>query len=297
MSDHLDDCQAVLDATDYVTDEEADLLCLFPPDLESGVLLLAAQWRILFGHPEPGDTETVEHYRRQGRLGDKVASHRPRRIRRALARILRRGTLDYDRYLAELRAQGLRVVEVAGARTRGPFAVFAPRVHLRHHTAGAPTGEIGSLRTLLEGRSDLPGPLCTEALGRSNTVYLISVHGGNHAGKGGLFGYSGNGSASGTECENDGYQPWQPGAEEAQAKIAAARHRACGTDPGLTGDHKEWAPGRKPDAHTLSSARFRQLTRLFYDSPGGTGPTMSADDRAVAARLTDAADAMARTLG
>ena len=96
MSDQLDGCQVVLDATDAVTDEEADLLCLFPGDLDVDVDVLAAQWRLLFGNPLEGDDEMASYA-----WGEPVVmGYRPRRMRSALARILGRGRLDYDRLLA-----------------------------------------------------------------------------------------------------------------------------------------------------------------------------------------------------
>lgn len=155
---------------------------------------------------------------------------------------------------------GLNVVEIDGWQARGS-ATFSPKGVVAHHTADGP-GEIGSLRVLVHGRSDLPGPLCNVGLGRSGTVYVIASGRANHAGSGGWKGLSGNSSVLGIEAENRGTaaDPW-PGAQ------LLAYHRLCAaliTGPGVGGDvarvcgHKEWAPSRKVDPHSLDMNAFRE---------------------------------------
>ena len=53
---------------------------------------------------------------------------------------------------------GVPVLVVAGFETRGRDT-YAPKAGLSHHTAGPKTGEKPSLATVINGRSDLPGPL------------------------------------------------------------------------------------------------------------------------------------------
>lgn len=72
------------------------------------------------------------------------------------------------------RSAGLEVAEVNGWRDRGSSA-FNPAGLVAHHTAGASTGEMPSLRVLIYGRSDLPGPLCNVGLGRSGKVYVVAA--------------------------------------------------------------------------------------------------------------------------
>ena len=89
-----------------------------------------------------------------------------------------------------LRAAGLTVREVAGWKTRGrDFAgvspPFAPKGCVNHHTAGPPkvSGSLTpSLRIVIEGRSDLPGPLCNVYLGYDNVAYVVAAGVANHAG-------------------------------------------------------------------------------------------------------------------
>jgi hypothetical protein len=162
---------------------------------------------------------------------------------------------------------GLKVTEVDGWRTRGN-ETFAPRGVVAHHTANGP-GEIGSLRVLINGRSDLPGPLCNVGLGRSGTVYVIASGRANHAGTGGWKGLSGNSSVLGIEAENRGGagDPWP------QVQLAAYK-RLCAaliTGPGVGGavalvcGHKEWAPNRKVDPHSIDMDGFRRDVKAIVD--------------------------------
>jgi peptidoglycan hydrolase-like protein with peptidoglycan-binding domain len=58
-----------------------------------------------------------------------------------------------------------------------------------------------SLRVLIEGRSNLPGPLAQLGLGRDGTCYVIAAGRCNHAGAGLWQGVStGNSSFIGTEA-------------------------------------------------------------------------------------------------
>lgn len=165
------------------------------------------------------------------------------------------------------RAFGLRTVEVDGWRERGS-STFQPRGVVAHHTADGP-GELPSLRVLINGRSDLPGPLCQVGLGRSGTVYVIASGRANHAGRGGWKGLSGNSSVLGIEAENAGgaQDPWPSVQYEAYKRLCAALI----TGPGVGGDvelicgHKEWAPGRKPDPHTIDMTAFRAEVRAFLE--------------------------------
>jgi hypothetical protein len=74
---------------------------------------------------------------------------------------------------------GLRVVEAAGWTDRGrTWAILKPEWVVAHHTAAA----IDIDRVLIDGRADLPGPLCNFALHADDTVVLIASGTANHAG-------------------------------------------------------------------------------------------------------------------
>ena len=149
-----------------------------------------------------------------------------------------------------LRAGGLRVVEVDGWQTRGSTD-FGPGGSVNHHTAGPSTGATPSLNTCINGRPDLPGPLCNVMQSREpdgfDIAYVISAGRSNHAGEGGWKGLSGNSSVYGLEIEHDGVTPLP----EHRIDIAAAIHaHMFNGDVAMVCQHREWAPNRKPDAAT-----------------------------------------------
>ena len=83
-----------------------------------------------------------------------------------------------------LKAAGLKVALVDGWQDRGRGDVGAIHGILCHHTAGPKNGNMPSLNTLVQGRSDLPGPLAQLGLGRDGTYFVIAAGRANHAGKG-----------------------------------------------------------------------------------------------------------------
>ena len=116
-----------------------------------------------------------------------------------------------------LRANGLKVVEVAGWKTRGYASqdLKAALGVLWHHTATNrlqfATNNIPTLGMLVNGRSDLPGPLCNLGFGRDGTVYVVATGVANHAGAGVLPGVPkdmGNHYLIGIEMESSGVKPW-----------------------------------------------------------------------------------------
>jgi hypothetical protein len=156
-----------------------------------------------------------------------------------------------------LRAAGLRVVEVAGWQTAGSDS-FAPAGSVNHHTAGPSSGATPSLLTCIEGRPDLPGPLCnvfqSRESGAADVAYVIASGRANHAGDGGWKGLSGNASVYGLEIEHDGVTPLP----QARIDYAARIHAAMFTgDPAYVCQHREWT-SRKIDAATnVDGADFR----------------------------------------
>jgi hypothetical protein len=77
------------------------------------------------------------------------------------------------------RDAGLRVMEAGGWTDRGrTWGILKPEYVACHHTAAA----IDIDRVLIDGRADLPGPLCNFALHGDDTVVLIASGLANHAG-------------------------------------------------------------------------------------------------------------------
>lgn len=167
-----------------------------------------------------------------------------------------------------LRNFGLTVVEVNGWRTRGSDA-FNPRGSVDHHTAGPRKGNAPSLGVCINGRADLPGPLCNVLVGRDNTCYVVAAGRANHAGSGGWGGLSGNASVYGVERENvgDGSEPWTLAQYDVAARVHAALVSAAGGRADLVCEHKEWAPRRKVDAWGVDGNVMRQLVRDRLSTP------------------------------
>ena len=67
--------------------------------------------------------------------------------------------------LQNLILQGVQVIEINGWQTRGSTS-FAPKGSVNHHTAGPRSGAAPSLGICINGRSDVPGPVCNGQSGR-----------------------------------------------------------------------------------------------------------------------------------
>lgn len=116
-----------------------------------------------------------------------------------------------------LRKHGLTVVETEGWQNRGYLGqdLYEVRGVLHHHTATPRSNynysDSPTLSMCVNGRSDLPGPLCQIVLGRSGTVYIVAAGLANHAGSGyaaGIPAHTGNYYFIGIEYESSGIAPW-----------------------------------------------------------------------------------------
>jgi peptidoglycan hydrolase-like protein with peptidoglycan-binding domain len=149
---------------------------------------------------------------------------------------------------------GLKVALVDGWEDRGRGDVGIIRGVICHHTAtNEKRANMPTLRTLIEGRADLRGPLAQLGLGRDGTYYVIAAGRCNHAGVGFWRGMTnGNANFIGIEAENTGRAndfPWPERQLEAYRRGVAAILRHIGRDAGSCAGHKEYARpvGRKPD--------------------------------------------------
>lgn len=172
---------------------------------------------------------------------------------------------------ARLYQRGLIVETVAGYETRGS-ADFAPKAHLCHWTAGPKTGDRPSLNVCVNGRKDLPGPLCQTFLTRSGRVVVVAAGRANHAGAGGWKGLTGNRSASGTEAEEDGDGNWTDMQRAVYPLLAAAHAEINGHGVDYVIGHNEWTPGRKVDIQSWTMPMMRDQVRavLRLDRPAIT---------------------------
>ena len=123
-----------------------------------------------------------------------------------------------------------------------------------HHTATpSRQGNMPTINTLIEGRSDLPGPLSQLGLGRDGTFYIVAAGKCNHAGAGSWQNItSGNSHFIGIEAENTGGHddfPWPPVQLDAYHRGVAAILKHIGKGADFCAGHKEYAlpRGRKDD--------------------------------------------------
>src|SRR5258708_24150607 len=69
---------------------------------------------------------------------------------------------------------GLKVAEQPGWQNRGRGDVGPIKGVICHHTAGPLKGNMPSLGILINGRSDVPGPLSQLGLARDGTHFIIA---------------------------------------------------------------------------------------------------------------------------
>lgn len=153
-----------------------------------------------------------------------------------------------------LEAAGLKVAPVPGWRERGHGDMGLVKGVICHHTATPTTsGNMPTLNTLIQGRSDLPGPLAQLGLGRDGTYYIVAAGKCYHAGKGSWQGLTnGNGNFIGIEAENWGRKqdlPWPSAQLDAYHRGVAAILKHVGRSARYCAAHREYAlpVGRKPD--------------------------------------------------
>lgn len=162
--------------------------------------------------------------------------------------------------LQVLQSAGVKVVEEGDWRRRGRAGAFSPIGVMNHHTASAGS----ALKTCIEGRSDLAGPLCHLYLDKAGVFHLIAAGRANHAGKGsgsvlarvkasqppgapGPDDTDGNAYFYGIEVENNGIgEPYPPAQIDALIKANAAIDKALGVNEHHDIHHKEWTK-RKVD--------------------------------------------------
>jgi len=182
---------------------------------------------------------------------------------------------------AVLETAGLKVARVDGWESRGRGDVGRILGVVCHHTVGPRQGNMPSLRTLIQGRGDLPGPLSQLGLGRDGTYYVIAAGRCNHAGRGNWKGLiNGNTNFIGIEAENTGGpddSPWPPAQLDAYRRGVAAILRHCGRSADFCAGHKEYAlpPGRKTDPCFEMSA-FRESIAAIMNGIAPAPPLIPA---------------------
>jgi hypothetical protein len=149
-----------------------------------------------------------------------------------------------------LRRFGLTVELVPGWERRGSDS-FNPGGSVGHHTAGSSRGTRPSLGICVNGRSDLPPPLCNTFTDRNGVAIVVASGRANHAGRGGFRGLVGNSSVFGHEAEDEGDGLWTPAQRWAFPRVHAAHLWLIGRDASWYCSHRTWTP-RKPDPAGLA---------------------------------------------
>lgn len=185
--------------------------------------------------------------------------------------------LTPEQFIAALRAEGLKVVEVGSWRThnrnhKGPWGPVHGIMH--HHTVsyGSNAAQTqSSVELCRQGYSELPGPLCHGVIAKDGTVYLVGYGRANHAGGGdpnvlqavkderytdrppvpqvaNSAGVDGNPHFYGMESINlgNGKDPWPAAQVDAMVRVSAAISRAHRWQHQSSIAHREWK-NDKPD--------------------------------------------------
>jgi N-acetylmuramoyl-L-alanine amidase-like protein len=177
-------------------------------------------------------------------------------------------------YLTDLasvaRKTNLEVIEVPGWETRGRSQMGDVRAVVCHHTATLNrTADMPSLDTLINGRSDLKGPLSHFGLSRSGKIYVIAAGRCNHAGTVRNPSW-GNSHSIGIEAEATGTDATWPEVQlAALAQLCRVLVDHFGLSVSAVLGHKEVAdpPGRKIDPNFDMNAFRARIGTL-----GGAAP-------------------------
>ncbi|MBR8638578.1 N-acetylmuramoyl-L-alanine amidase [Streptomyces tuirus] len=216
--------------------------------------------------------------------------------------------LSADRFIAALRAEGVKVTERPGWRTynrnhKGPWGGVNGVVI--HHTAGS-----NSLNVCINGVAGLPGPLCHTHLAKNGTATLVGYGRTNHAGTFAANAHNavvhesathprpdaaepidGNAHYYGIEIENlgNGKDPYPDVQYDQAVRWAAAICRAHGWSANSVIGHKEGTRRKIDPSFSMVTFRTDVDTRLKHPagwSPGTTTP--EEDDMPTAAEIADA---------
>ena len=172
---------------------------------------------------------------------------------------------------------GLKVAEQPGWQNRGRGEMGTVRGVICHHTAGPRDGNMPSLRTVTNGRSDLPGPLAQLCLGRDGTYFVVAAGRCNHAGRGNWQGFTaGNSNFIGIEAENTGRttgsnaDPWPEVQMDAYRRGVAAILKKIRANAIMGCGHKEYAlPQNRKSDPTFDMSDFRAKVAAIM---AGTAP-------------------------
>lgn len=170
---------------------------------------------------------------------------------------------------------GLTVEVVPGAETRGSDSYY-PGCYVGHHTGGPNTGDRPSLNIVVNGRSDLSGPLANDFMPRAGGLVIVACGRSNNAGLGAFRGILGNSGTMACEAEDDGDGLWTPEQKRDYPRIVASGLYLMGRDASWYCSHRTWAllppswPGRKVDPAGITDADMQREVAALLKAGGPT---------------------------
>lgn len=183
----------------------------------------------------------------------------------------------------QLRKDGyIPVLESTGWKSRTRPGSFVPVGVLFHHTGAfaSRSNPAPSLHTVINGRSDLPGPLCHVLVGFDGSCRVIAAGRANHAGTARASGPIGPGDGNakyvGIEIDYSGYQAPSKVQYANAVNVAAAilarlgkssNHCRCHLETSTTG---KWDPGS-----TWTPAEWRSMVNAWMKHRWGTASSTS----------------------
>lgn len=210
-----------------------------------------------------------------------------------------------------LERAGHDVIFVSGWQSRGAGSMRGVRGMVKHHTAGASSGEAPSLRVVTFGRAGLRNSLShflrgREWQGRKPRLWIVAAEVCWHAGNSRWHGTSSlNYYYLGDEEESVGTsrEPWKSSELELSADLDVVCADVFNYDVGVvTAEHKEVAipSGRKVDRHSISGPSWRRRVRSHAVGTPQPKPEPKPEDEEVMKRSSkvrgDGAGAVAREL-
>lgn len=200
-----------------------------------------------------------------------------------------------------LRAAGVTVVEEPGWLARTANGTLNPIGVLWHHTAAPSSASNPSpaLNVVINGRSDLPGPLCHALVDYHGVFHLVSANYANHAGtaraSGPIPAGSGNAMLIGWEIDYAGdggggqVQQMTSAQYDASVKATAAVLTRLGKTSSYARGHRETSTTGKIDPSFIDLDTMRaDVAAAMGGTPPPTGTTFRVYESDVNVRPTPA---------
>lgn len=186
-----------------------------------------------------------------------------------------------------LRDEGCKVVEESGWKNRGrpnSTGAFNPYGVAMHHTGtkSSSSNPHPTLGMCINGRSDLPGPLCQVLIGYDGKCHVIAAGRANHAGECNGFGpfSSGDGNAQlvGFEIDYDGTQAMSAAQKDAATRAGAAVLRRMKKAANYAATHKETSTTGKWDTGGVTGDQWRNMIGDRLGGSAGSGGSEGLDN-------------------